>query len=78
MPSIYWRIGIDRYFYELRWVIYILTIQGGPVTKTRIKNYCLATFDLCPDFCGYVIKRAEREGIIIFNCSKSSYVLLPM
>lgn len=77
MPSNYMHIEMDRYFRELRWIIYILTIQGGPVTKGRIQTYCVETFDLCPDICDYVIKRAEIEGIIKFDCSRNSYVLLP-
>lgn len=76
MSQIY-DIGIDRLFFELRQIIYLLTIQGGPVTKQRIQNYCQDTYDISPVFCNHIITKAESEGIVKFEQSKGSYVLLP-
>lgn len=77
MSKCYWDIELDRCFYELRWIILCLSIQGGPVTERRIYRYCIAHYNVHRFFCRYVIRQALRKGIIKYVNVSDSYVLIP-
>lgn len=73
----YWDVGLDRCFYELKWIILCLAIRGGPVTERRIYSYCIAHYNIHRFFVRYVIRQALRRGIITYVEISNSYTLIP-